>query len=168
MPQCNYVILDHHKSDLDSNNLPCLTLLDVDSGSRNRRFMAFVTANIRKLLDEMSNPQRTWMLAVLFDLCDLQQNPDRTNNIKLEQLQSLGVGPLRTVAHGTINVDDADNIWKSICGELEQRSYEELSKDESSSLCTFQALHPDLLKRSALADSSSIHNRFSGTLHKDF
>lgn len=154
MPQCDYIILDHHKSDLDSDKLPCLTLLDVDSGSQNRRFMAFVTTKIERLLDEMPRPQRSWMLAVLFDLCYLQQNPSRTNEINFHQFHFLGVGPLRTAAHGTINVDNADNIWKLICEELEKLSYGESSDDESSWLCTFQELHPDLLGHSARMDST--------------
>lgn len=145
MPQCDYVILDHHKSDLDSDSLPCLTLLDVDNGGQNRRFMVFVTAKIGGLLEEMPNQQRSWMLAVLFDLCDLQQNPNYADEITFERFYSLGVGPLRTAAHGSISADNTDDIWKLICVELENRINEEASKDDASSLCTFQELHPDLL-----------------------
>lgn len=107
--------------------------------------MAFVTNKIESLLDEMPNQERSWMLGVLFDLCDHQQNLNYTNNIEFEQFYSLGVGPLRTAAHGTINVNNADNVWDLICAELEKRRQEESSKDDSSFLCSFQELHIDLL-----------------------
>lgn len=144
MPQCRYVILDHHKSDLASDSFPCLLLLDINHGERSTVFIVFVVPDIDRLLDGMSNQQRNWMLGVLINFCDRQHKSNHIGTPEFEQFWSLGVGPLRTSVHGTIQVGNMDSVRDLICVDLRRR---ELSKDYPYFLSSFQELRPDLLHR---------------------
>ena len=146
MPQCNFAILDHYKSDLASDNFPCLLLLNIDSDNRNGHFMVFITAQIGSLLNEISNQQRIWMLGVLLDLSNHQLKLGPMGNIEFEQFCSLGVGPLRTFAHGTIYFSSSNNLLDLICESLQIQDRGGTSKYDPCFLHSFKEFHSDTLR----------------------
>lgn len=150
MPHCSYVVLDHYKSDLVSDSVPCLLLLAVKSNKEIAYFVVFITPIIQTLLDNMSNQHRGWMLEVLFELYN-QHKLGHIGDAKFEQFSSLGIGPLRTAAYGTINVADVDegSILNLVCETIGKQEHEEDSVDPCC-LSSFQKLDLDILQQSTL------------------
>jgi hypothetical protein len=100
---------------------------------------------MERLLGEMSIRGREWMWEVLSDLCEHQNNPDAVEDIKLEQFYALGVGPLRTSTHGTIDANDKDNVLDLIWTQLRKQG--ETLENTPCSLRSFQELTPETLQQ---------------------
>jgi len=156
MLQCSYVILDHCKSDLSSDGVPCLLLLDIGRDSSARQFKVFVTPDIGKLFDALSSHNRMWALELLFDLYEGKHNPEAIG-MEFEKFYSMDVGPLRTSISGAIEANEADNLLQLICIQIGERS-QECSTGEGCLFCSFQELIPDMLRqfrqRFSLTDSN--------------
>jgi hypothetical protein len=164
MPQCSYATLDYYKSDMVSASLPCLLLLAINNNNENGLFVVFVTSDIGSLLNEIPDQQRSWMLGVLFDLHDRQYKRDRIDTPEFEQFWSLGVGPLRTAAHGTIDVDNVENtdsIRDLVCTKLRKPYQEGALKDDLCFLHSFQKLRLDMLPQSDPMGSKDNLHTFS-------
>lgn len=145
MRQCNYVILDYCKSDLTSDCVPCLLLLDINRDESSRDFKVFVLPDMERLLGKMSSQGREWMLEVLSDLRERPKSSEAVDEITFEQFHALSVGPLRTSIHGVIDIIDKDDVLDLIWAQ--NKAQGQPAEDEDRSLRSFQELTFDMMQQ---------------------
>jgi len=100
---------------------------------------------MERLLDEMSIRRREWMLEVLSDLYDRQNNSEAVDEISVEQFHTLSVGPLRTSIYSDIDVNDTDDVLDLIWAQNKGQGHP--LEDKNRSLRSFQELTPGMLQQ---------------------
>ena len=100
---------------------------------------------MERLLDEMSTRGCEWMLEVLSDLCDRQNNSEAVDEISVEQFHTLSVGPLRTSIYSGIDVNDTDDVLDLIWAQ--NKAQGSPLEDKNRSLRSFQELTADMLQQ---------------------
>jgi hypothetical protein len=119
MPQCHYVILDYYQSDLSSEGLPFMLLVNIDQEETNRNLLVFVAPNFRDVLNGMPQTRREWLQEVLSDFVRHGKSSDSTRGIYFHQFHNLGVGLIRTSISGSINVEKDQNLLTVIESEIQ-------------------------------------------------
>lgn len=144
MPNCRYVILNYHSTEMSRRGRPLVMLLEYSGDCGDRQRSSYLLSDLNTIVEGMPFELREWLILVLCEVSIKQFHPDLDTEEMFTLYSFLNVGPLRTTHSGRFNCESLDAALQFIRGNVVSET--KISGEDCSFADFLSPLDPAILR----------------------